>query len=89
MAQAIGDPEEIRNFANNLEHYINTVWDETGKLNSAFTQLGETWKDQQHASFEETFRQLLGALENFKNNSEQQLPYLRQMAEDLATYLGR
>ena len=32
MAQAIGDPEEIRSFSNTLEHYLNTVEEETGRL---------------------------------------------------------
>ena len=40
MAQAIGYPEEIRSFSNNLEHYLNSVEEETGRLNSAFEQLG-------------------------------------------------
>ena len=89
MAQAIGDPEEIRAFSNNLEHYLNTVEEETGRLNSAFEQLGESWQDQQRASFEETFKQLLNALQNFKDNASEQIPHLRIMAEDLSTYLGR
>lgn len=50
MAQAIGDPEEIRSFSNTLEHYLNTVEEETGRLNSAFEQLGESWQDQQRLS---------------------------------------
>ena len=79
MAQAIGDPEEIRSFSNTLEHYLNTVEEETGRLNAAFEQLGESWQDQQRASFEE----------NFKENASEQIPHLRTMAEDLSTYLGR
>lgn len=89
MAQANGDPEEIRNFSNNLEHYLNTVEEETARLNSAFEQLGETWQDQQRTVFEETFRQLLNALQNFKDNASEQIPHLRTMAEDLSRYLGR
>lgn len=89
MAQAMGDPEEIRRFSNTLEHYLNMVEEETGRLNSAFEQLGESWQDQQRASFEETYRQLLGALQNFKENAFEQIPHLRTMAEDLSTYLGR
>lgn len=89
MAQAIGDPERIREFANNLEHYLNTVDEETGRLNSAFEQLGESWQDQQRASFEEIYRHLINALENFKSNASEQIPHLRIMAEDLSTYLGR
>ena len=71
MAQAIGDPEEIRSFSNTLE------------------QLGESWQDQQRASFEETYKQLINALQNFKENASEQIPHLRTMAEDLSTYLGR
>ncbi|MCI7079072.1 MAG: WXG100 family type VII secretion target [Veillonellaceae bacterium] len=89
MAQAIGDPEEIRNFSNILEHYLNTVEEETGRLNSAFEQLGESWQDQQRISFEETYKQLINALQNFKENASEQIPHLRIMAEDLSTYLGR
>lgn len=89
MAQAIGDPEEIRAFSNNLEYYLNVIEEETGRLNSAFEQLGESWQDQQRASFEETFKQLLNALQDFKYNASEQIPYLRTMAEDLSTYLGR
>lgn len=89
MSQAIGDPEEIRNFAYALESYLNTVEEETGRLNSAFEQLGESWQDQQRQSFEDTYRQLINALENFKENASEQIPHLHTMAEDLSTYLGR
>ena len=89
MAQAIGDPEEIRSFSNMLEHYLNTVEEETGRLNSAFEQLGESWQDQQRGSFEETYKQLINALQNFKENASEQIPHLRIMAEDLSIYLGR
>ena len=82
MAQAIGDPEEIRSFSNTLEHYLNTVEEETGRLNAAFEQLGESWQDQQRASFEETYKQLINALQNFKENASEQIPHLRTMAED-------
>ena len=59
MAQAIGDPEEIRSFSNTLEHYLNTVEEETGRLNSAFEQLGESWQDQQTPhSFQDQSRHL-------------------------------
>lgn len=89
MGMVIGNPEDIVNFSNALESYLNTIMDETGRLNAAFQQLGETWQDQQRQSFEETYTQLLGALSNFKENASNQIPHLRIMAEDLKTYLGR
>lgn len=89
MGQAIGNPEEIKAFSNSLESYLNIIDEETGRLRLAFEHLGESWKDQQRASFEETFKQLINALQNFKNNASEQIPHLRIMAEDLSTYLGR
>lgn len=89
MAMAIGNPEDIVNFSNALESYLNMISEETDRLNSAFQTLGETWQDQQRQSFEENYRQLLGALANFKENASQQIPHLRTMADDLSTYLGR
>lgn len=89
MAMAIGNPEDIVNFSNALESYLNTITEETDRLNSAFQTLGETWQDQQRQSFEENYRQLLGALSNFKESASQQIPNLRTMADDLSTYLGR
>ena len=89
MSMAIANPEEIIEFSNVLEHYLNTVDEETGRLNSAFQQLSESWQDQQRASFEETYNQLLSALSAFKENATQQIPHLRTMADDLNTYLKR
>lgn len=89
MGMAIGNPDDIVNFSNALEGYLNTISEETDRLNAAFQQLGKTWQDQQRQSFEETYRQLQGALSSFKENASEQIPHLRTMAEDLRTYLGR
>ena len=89
MPMAIGNPDEIMDFSNTLEAYLDTITQETDRLNSAFQQLGDTWQDQQRQSFEETYQQLQGALSSFKENASNQIPHLRTMAEDLITYLGR
>ena len=89
MGMVIGNPDDIVNFSNALERYLNTIGEETDRLNAAFQQLGETWQDQQRQLFEETYQQLQGALSNFEENAPEQIPHLRTMAEDLRTYLGR
>ena len=89
MSRAYADPEELMEFAGVLEHYISTLDDETGRLNSAFGKLEETWQDQQRSSFEERYRELLNVLNSFKESASQQIPHLRTMAEDLRTYLNR
>lgn len=89
MGQAHGNPEELRLFANALQHYLDTLEDETGQLDGAFNQLGDTWDDQKRREFEEVYRQLRGALDAFREQSNDQIPYLHQLATDLETYLGR
>ena len=89
MAGVHATPEELDRFTGTLETYLNTVEEETHRLKSAFNELGDTWQDQQRQSFEENFQQLLSAFSNFKQDTEQQIPYLRQLAEDLRTYLSR
>lgn len=89
MAGVHATPEELDRFTGTLEGYLNTVESETSRLKSAFNELGDSWQDQQRQSFEENFQQLLNALSQFKQGADEQIPYLRQLAEDLRTYLSR
>lgn len=82
-------PEELDRFTGTLESYLNTVESETDRLKAAFSELGDSWQDQQRQSFEEKFQQLISILSSFKQDAEEQIPHLRQMAEDLRIYLGR
>lgn len=87
--QAHGNPEELEQFAGLLEQYLNTLEEETNRLSAGFNHLGESWNDPKKISFEENYTALLGALASFKENASEQVPYLRIMAGDLRTYLGR
>ena len=89
MAGGHATPEELDRFTGTLESYLNTVESETDRLKAAFGELGDSWQDQQRQSFEEKFQQLISALSSFKQDAEEQIPYLRQIAEDLRTYLSR
>ena len=89
MAQAHGNPEELRIFAGALQHYLDTIIEETGRLDGAFNQLGDTWDDQKRREFEDVYQQLRGALNAFHEQATEQIPYLNQLATDLETYLGR
>ena len=77
MGQAHGNPEELRLFAGALEHYLDTLEEETGRLDGAFNQLGDTWDDQKRREFEEVYQQLRGALNAFqerRSNHSRLLP---------------
>lgn len=89
MAQAHIDPEELRNFVSDLEHYLETIEDETNSLKGHFDELGETWNDSKHDQFNEVFDELISALNAFKDNAEEQIPYLNALAEKAEDYLGQ
>ncbi len=89
MAGVHATPEELDKFTGTLESYLDIIESETDRLKAAFGELGDSWQDQQRQSFEEKFQQLTNALSGFKQDAEEQIPYLRQIAEDLRTYLSR
>ena len=89
MGPVHGNPEELRIFASALQHYLDTLEEETGRLDGAFNQLGDTWDDQKRREFEDVYQQLRGALNAFQEQSKEQIPYLNQLATDLETYLSR
>lgn len=89
MPQAHGNTEELRVFAGTLQHYLDIMQEETGRLDGAFNQLGDTWDDQKRREFEEVYQQLRDALNIFQNQASEQIPYLQQLATDLETYLSR
>ena len=89
MAGVHATPEELDKFTGTPESYPDIIESEPDRLKAAFGELGDSWQDQQRQSFEEKFQQLTNALSGFKQDAEEQIPYLRQIAEDLRTYLSR
>ena len=88
MPQAIGDPEELKNFANMLAQYLNTLEVETSNLQGGFSNLGDTWQDEKRAAFEEEFSALMTQISQFKLACDEQVPYLNALAEKLQNYLN-
>ena len=89
MSGVKNNPEDLRVFAGALQRYLDTVAEETARLDGAFNQLGDVWDDQKRREFEDVYGQLRGALNAFNEQATEQIPYLNQLAADLETYLGR
>lgn len=87
MSQAMGDPDELENFAHILYQFIETMDDSVGNVNAAFTALGDSWQDEKRIQFEETYNELVQYLSQFKIVAEDQVYYLRTLAERLRAYL--
>jgi uncharacterized protein YukE len=89
MAQAIVDPDELRNFATSLQRYNELVADATATLQSQFVQLGDTWRDQEQQKFAQEFEQTVRVISQFQQASEEHIPHLTRKAAEIDQYLGR
>ena len=87
MAQAIMDPERVRQFAEELHRFNSDLQTRMSALQARFSALGDTWQDQEHEKFAEEFRTILKAMKRFVEVSQQQSPYLLRKARKIEEYL--
>jgi uncharacterized protein YukE len=89
MAQAIVDPEQLRQFAAMLKRYSQQIRESTGSLTQAQARLSESWRDQEHRKFAEQFEEQLRSVNKLLEATEQHVPYLLKKAEIIEEYLQR
>lgn len=86
MSNVVNNPEELDGFANQLQHYLETLAEETGRISGAFSQMGNVWQDEKYAQFEEAFQALVSEMNAFQDRAEEHIPHLHKMAEVLREY---
>ena len=86
MAMTIADAEELLRFSALLETYVNNISRETRAVTTGFNVLKGTWHDEKAEAFEGRLRELLGAFNSFKSNTDELIPHLRIMAQHLKDY---
>ena len=89
MPQAIVDPEELRQFARNLQRFNQDLQDRLTALAGQLAALGKTWRDQEQNKFVEEFEQQAKGLARFIELSEQHIPYLLDLTDAEASLVGR
>ena len=89
MAQAIMDPDEVRNFANELKRFHDDLRNGMSSLQAKFAALGDTWEDQEHDKFAEEFKTASKALHRFLEVSGKHAPYLMRKAQRIEDYLNQ
>jgi uncharacterized protein YukE len=87
MPQAIANPEELRQFAQQLKQFNNSINEQATMLATRLEALGTSWRDQENKKFTEQFHQHLRLLSQFVEANEQHIPYLLRKAERLEEYL--
>ena len=89
MAQAIMDPEKVRRFAEELQRFHTDLENRLVLLTARFSNLGDTWQDQEHEKFSEEFKQAMKALKKFIEVSKAHTPYLLRKAQRIEEYLNQ
>jgi uncharacterized protein YukE len=86
MAQAIVDPEQLRNFALQLKRFSGMLNDASTKISQQMQQLAVSWRDQEHQKFSSEFEVEMKQLQKMVNASERHVPYLLRKAELIEEY---
>jgi uncharacterized protein YukE len=87
MAQAVVDPEELRQFAQSLKKFNAQLRDRAAALANQLATLNATWRDQEHRKFAEQFDTNMKVLLRFTETSDEYVPYLLRKAEHIEDYL--
>ena len=89
MAKANVDPEELRRFAKELNHFNTEVESLVGRVRVKLRQLEQKWDDQEQRKFIAEFDMSIKALSHFLEISRQYVPFLSQKAKHIEDYLGK
>lgn len=87
MAQAIADPEHLRQFAGQLKAFTDEFGQRSAALSGQMNELAHTWRDQQHHKFAAEFSEQLRQLNRLVDQAQQHVPYLLRKAEQIDAYL--
>jgi uncharacterized protein YukE len=89
MAKANVDPDELRRFAKELNHFNVEVEALVGRVRSKLRQLEQTWDDQEQRKFSAQFDMSIKSLSRFLEFSDQYILTLTQKAKHIEDYLGK
>lgn len=89
MSKAVMDPEEVRRFAEELKRFAMELEARMGSLQSRFTGLANTWKDQEHEKFANEFQPAMKVLKKFIDLANEHAPYLLRKARRVEEYLDQ
>jgi uncharacterized protein YukE len=87
MPQAIVDPEELRQFAQNLKKFSADMQIRLNLLGGQLVTLEKTWRDQEQKKFSEEFEQQVKGLSRLIEVIDEHIPYLVRKAEVIDQYL--
>lgn len=87
MSKANVDPAELRRFAMDLKRFTEEIQSLVGQLHGRMSNLGNTWRDQEHQKFAEQFAQTTKVLGTFVSAAGEHAAFLNKKAAAIEQYL--
>ncbi|ADB17174.1 conserved hypothetical protein [Pirellula staleyi DSM 6068] len=87
MTQAVVDPEELRQFAQNLKRFNAQLREKATALGNQLATLSGSWRDQEHKKFVDQFETNMKVLMRFTETADEYVPYLLRKATHIEDYL--
>lgn len=87
MSKAVVDPGELRRFAQDLKRFNGSLLNQMAVMQSRLSELGQSWRDQEHKKFVEQFDANMKVLVRFTEEADQYVPYLLRKAEHIDEYM--
>lgn len=87
MAQAIVDPQQLRQFAQSLKQFNQDLVERMTGMAGQLGTLSNTWRDQENKKFCEQFEQHMRLIARFVEANNEHIPYLLRKAEHIEEYL--
>ncbi len=89
MAKANVDPDELRRFAKELNHFNTEIESMVGRMRAKLRALEQKWDDQEQRKFSAEFDVSIKSLSRFLELSKRYVPFLTQKARHIYDYLGK
>jgi uncharacterized protein YukE len=87
MGKAFVDPAELRRFAADLNRFNNDLIGLVGGLKGRLNGLGESWRDQEHKKFAESFDQSVKGMQKFLEDAQTHVSFINKKATAIEEYL--
>jgi hypothetical protein len=87
--QVISDPQQLRDFARNLDTFNHNLRDQMSWIHSCLSGLADGWRDAQFQHFSEVFDRSVHVLNGFLEESDRYVHHLNSLAEPLDEYHRR
>lgn len=88
-ARAVASPDEIEQFARELQRFNAELAASMIRIQRRFEHLGESWRDQEQQKFARDFEQTMRVLQQFMQAADTQAPLLMRKAAQLRAYLDQ